>query len=135
LQRASPTGEAWRRGSDRGMRQCDPQHVILLGDWRPQGEPGGSGFATLARRAGSAFPAVDRIHDGSPSNDFSVSIACARGMRLHALDRTVLGFALDGRRPLEENRAGSHEEMTCELFPFDCLRWISFGASSPLAGA
>jgi hypothetical protein len=21
------------------MRQCDPQHVILLGDWRPQGEP------------------------------------------------------------------------------------------------
>jgi hypothetical protein len=38
LQRASPTGETWRRVPDRDMRQCDPQHVILLGDWRPQGE-------------------------------------------------------------------------------------------------
>ena len=38
------------------MRQCNPQHIILLGNWRPQGELGGSGFATLASRAGSAFP-------------------------------------------------------------------------------
>ena len=35
LQRASPAGETWRRWSERDMRQCDPQHVILLGDWRP----------------------------------------------------------------------------------------------------
>src|ERR1700728_3696474 len=80
--------------------------------------PGGSGFATLASRAGSAFPLLDRIHHGSPSNDFSVSIACGQGMRLHALDRAILGFALDGWRSLKENRAGSHEEMTCEIFPF-----------------
>jgi hypothetical protein len=97
--------------------------------------PGGSGFATLTSRSGSAFPLLDRIRDGSPSNDLSVSIACDQGMRLYALDRAILGFALDRWRPLKENRAGSHEEATCEISPFDCLRWISFGASSPLAGA
>jgi DNA-binding MarR family transcriptional regulator len=49
--------------------------------------------------------------------------------------REILGFALDRGWPLNEKRPGSHEEMTCEIFPFDCLRWISFGASSPLGGA
>ena len=97
--------------------------------------PGGFGFATLASRAGSAFPPPDRIGDGSPSNDLSVSIACGQGMPIHALCRAILGYAIDRGRPIKENQARSHEGMTCEIFPFDWLRWISFGASSPLGGA
>jgi hypothetical protein len=97
--------------------------------------PGGSGFAKLASRAGSAFQFLDKIRDASPSNDLSESIACGSGMRLQALGRAILGFALDRGRSLKEKRAGSHEVMTCEIFPFDCLRWISFGASSLSGGA
>jgi hypothetical protein len=67
--------------------------------------PGGSDFATLASRAGSAFPLRHRIHCGSPSNDLSVSIACSEGMRIHALGRAILRLALDRGRPLKENQA------------------------------
>jgi hypothetical protein len=35
----------------------------------------------------------------------------------------------------QQNQAVSHEEMTCEISPFDWLLWISFRASSPLGGA
>ena len=64
--------------------------------------PGGRGFATLASRAGSAFPLPDRIRDCSPSNDLSVSIACGQGMRLRALGRAIRGFSLDISRPLKD---------------------------------